>query len=79
MLDRVVAEPCAAAGREQRIARITALLVEPCPEHGNGAAGEWGDPVFAALAVLCRSVGNAESRMPLDDRFVRPAEREVKP
>jgi len=51
VLDRVAAEPGAAAGREQRIARIAALLVEPGPEHGDGAAGEWGDPVFAALAV----------------------------
>jgi hypothetical protein len=34
----------------------------PAAQHGDGGAGQLGDPV---LAVLCRSVGNAESRLPL--------------
>jgi hypothetical protein len=65
VLDGVAAQWSTATGGEQRIAGLAVVLVEPVPEDGDRAAGEWGDPVLAAFPALCRSVGNAESRLPL--------------
>ena len=49
VFDRVAAERCAAAGREQRIGVVTGLVVEPAAECGDGVAGERGDPVLRPL------------------------------
>ena len=48
-LEPVAAEPPAADGREQRIARVAVALVEPDAQHGGGGPGERRDPLFSAL------------------------------
>src|SRR5260370_20261365 len=45
----VAAERGAAPGREQRVGGQPAAFGQPRLQHGDGAAGQRGDPLFAAL------------------------------
>ena len=48
--ERFAGERFAGAGREQRLGGRAAAFGEPPAEYGGGLFGEWGDPLFAALA-----------------------------
>jgi hypothetical protein len=64
-LQTVTAERRAASRGEQRIRTYASALGEPGGRDGDCFRGQRGDALFAALAQLCRSVGNAESWLSL--------------
>jgi hypothetical protein len=70
VLDRVVAERAAAAGRKQRVLELATAFLQPDAQRVHGGAGQRCAAVFTALAVLCRSAGNAESGLPLTSLLV---------
>ena len=49
--ERVEGQRLAPAGREQRVGRAAGAFGGPDPQHRDGAGGERGDAVLAALAV----------------------------
>ena len=61
----VATQTGAATGREQRSVWLARVLDQPGAQQRGSRGGQWGDPLLAAFAELCRSVGNAESRLPL--------------
>jgi hypothetical protein len=66
VLDRVAAEPLAAAAGEQRRVRVGDVFGEPGSEDVCGLGGERGDAVLAALAVAGDVCADAE--MDVGDR-----------
>ena len=63
--DGVAAEVSTGAVGEQWVVRCGVSIGDPALEQPGGGPGQRGEALFAAFAGLCRSVGNAETRLPL--------------
>jgi hypothetical protein len=63
LFEGVAAHRSAAIGREQWVAGLSCAFGQPVAQGCDGAGGQRGNAVLAALAVLCRVPGYAELRL----------------